>query len=170
MKHLVGLCVLAILATVYSQPGQCQALSLESNSGGTYDYSIVLPPETAFSFQPEHEMILSGLSGVTDAEISTGLETDLCGTAVSSFTATSVTIENTGGGQCFVGPGGPFGTLEVDSSVTTPGTVNFAIDAPGSVINGTTQGPVSSPEPETGALLLAGAVALCIRRCLRRPA
>jgi hypothetical protein len=166
MRKLGSLCVATLLALLCALPslgGSAPAFVLESNSGGVYDYSLVVPGGTAFDIQSGQTMVLSGLSGVTGAAISGVLEDSLCGgfgLTLSGFTASSVTLTNSSSDQCFYGPGGTDANLEIDSSVTTLGTVNYAIEnPPGGFYTGTTEGPVA-PEPGAGALLLTGIAAL----------
>ncbi len=152
---------------------------LESNSGGVYDYSLVGPlsldpPEGgATAIENGQTMTLSGLSGITGAELSGALENTLCsggssGLSLSGFTSDSVTLDYSASSQCFYGPGGTYGDLEIDSSVMTLGTVNYEIEnPPGDFYTGTAEGPVS-PEPAAGVLLLTGIAALGLRRGLRR--
>jgi len=153
--------------------------ALESNSGGVYDYSLVGPLSLdppvggAAAIENGQIMTLTGLSGVTGAELSGALENTLCnggssGLSLSGFTSNSVTLVYSASSQCFYGPGGTYGNLEIDSSVTTLGTVNYAIEnPPGGFYTGTAQGPVT-PEPAAGVLLLTGIAAFGLLRGLRR--
>jgi uncharacterized repeat protein (TIGR01451 family) len=153
-----------LLAVMLLAPGAAQAagesISLTSQSGGTYKYQL----NTASSGQgvswkggpglPGTVIVLSGLSGVTGASLSG----DLAGSGTASgsncalsvtFTATSVTVSQPPSNNptvCAFSNGQTVGTLEVDSSVTTAGTVNWAIVNEASRANpsGTVQGPVAN--------------------------
>ena len=174
MKKLRGVCIAAVFSAVCSQPCWGGAIiSLELQTGGTYDYELLVTTQ-AIAVQPDQDIVLSGLSGVTNAAVSLSLASGASagptctGLTLSTVTSTSVTLVNDGG-QCFYL--GTYGTLEVDSSMTTAGVVDFSIQTPGGFITGTTSGPVSSvPEPAAWAMSLAGVAALGVRHCLRRAA
>lgn len=172
MGKLGAFCLTAIVCAIpcLGQQFIPPSLVLESNDGGTYDYSLVGPGNGAAALETGQTVTLTGLSGVTSVELSGALENTLCGSSglsLSGFTSDSVTLVDSGG-QCFYGPGGTYANLEVDSSVTTLGTVDYAIEnPPGGFFTGTTEGPVA-PEPATGILLLAGIAALALRSSLRR--
>jgi len=166
VNRLFGLCVAAVFAAVCSQPCWGDAIiTLESHTGGTYDYDLAVTTQ-AIAIQNGQDIVLSGLAGVTSAAVSSSLASACAGLTVSSVASESVTLANEGG-QCFFL--GSYGTLELVSSVTTDGVVDFSIQTPGGFITGTTDGPVSSvPEPATWELLLACVSALCIRRPRQR--
>jgi hypothetical protein len=174
-RQLLGLIAFAaIFSALCSEPCWADSvisLDLESQSGDTYDYSLVESGSSPIEVNAGQQIILSGLSGVTGAEVSGTLASFCPGLTVSFpvITSTSVTVVN-GGGGCFFGPNVTDGTLAVDSTVTTAGTVNFEIDTPGGAVDGTTQGPVSSsPEPSAVQLLGLGALTFAaLRRNLSR--
>jgi hypothetical protein len=130
-----------------------------SSGGGVYDYDVDAGP-SGVGFDPGQTIILSSLSGVTGASASGVLSSF----TVSSFTSTSVTFAETGTVGVALPPG-PNGTLVVDSSVLTTGTVDYSIDyttlgvgGMAGTISGTVDGPVASavPEPSTWVMALLG--------------
>lgn len=159
MNKLGSFCLAVVCTAICSQTCRANAIiSLGSQVSGIFDYDLVVTTQ-AIAIQNNQEITLTGLSGVTGAGVSSNLVSSCSGLTVSMFTSTSVTVNN-GGGQCFFL--GTYGTLEVDSSVTTAGAVNYSIQTPGGFNIGTVQGPVSTPEPGTGGLLLVSAVILCV--------
>jgi hypothetical protein len=114
-----------------------------------YDYAVTGGPVT---FDHNDTITLSGLSGVTGA--SAADFPAVCFT--NSFTPSSVVYTETGfSGNCVVGDSG--GTLVVDSSVLTLGTVDFSMQTHAGPVSGTTQGPVAAvPVPEPANLVLLG--------------
>jgi len=172
LRKLLPLCAAAVFAAASAGTVLCQSppsFVLESSSNGVYDYDLLAPEPLAI--ETGQTMSLTGLSGITSVELTGALANTACngtsGLTLEGFTSTSVTLEDTGG-QCFYGPGGPYSNLEIDSSVTTLGTVNFAIEnPPGNFFTGTAQGPVA-PEPGTGVLLIAAAALLCAGSTLRK--
>jgi hypothetical protein len=154
-SFVVGASVLAVAPTPALAAG---TISLASQSGGTYDYELVTD-NSGITFNPNSTVIvLSGLSGVTGASVSGALAgpggNGSCGLHVSSFTATSVTVSNTGfGDPCAFNGNTITGTLEVDSTVTTAGTVNWTIENSEFNGSGVTQGPVAGALSELQALL-----------------
>jgi hypothetical protein len=143
------------------------SITLASHSGGVFDYNLVTD-NSGITLNPNFPVIvLSGLSGVTGASVSgtlAGLGNGFCSLQVSSFNSTSVTVSNGNLGICAFGSNISIGTLEVDSSISTVGTVNFALENSTPNGSGTTQGPVpaSTPEPATLALSLVGLSAFAI--------
>jgi uncharacterized repeat protein (TIGR01451 family) len=151
-----------LLAVMLVAAGAAQAdtplsVSLESHTAGsgTWDYELNTGPGTGeFSGVAWDEgraaIVLSGLSGVTDATLSGALAgggdppPGTCALTVS-HTATSVTVSEGFSNiyTCSFFGSETLGTLEVVSSVTTAGTDNWAI---GNLIgnveaSGTVQGP-----------------------------
>jgi hypothetical protein len=123
-----------------------QSLSLVSHSGGTYNYNLVVPGPSDLNFigpQGKPIFVLSGLSGVTGWVFRSDLQPFGCDVAIT-YTASSVTFSAEFVPPCFYPPGS-YGTFIVLSSVTTVGTVNFALENTATgTITGTTQGPVAT--------------------------
>jgi PEP-CTERM motif len=163
MSRLRVLTVLTTMAVVLAASQMCLAipspsLTLTSSSGGVYDYGVTVPGSEAVDFVHNATITLSGLSGVTGASVdpSSVLSTVF---TVSSFTPSSAVFAanvQTDGAR-IVGPG-TVGTLAVDSSVLTLGTIDFSMEtAEFGTITGMTQGPVAAvPVPEPSSLILLG--------------
>jgi hypothetical protein len=132
------------------------SLTLTSSGGGVYDYGLTLDPNEAVLFNPNQTITLSGLSGVTGASVS-GTFGDIDLFTVQSFNTTSAVFISPNGVEVLNDDPDPstFGTLVVDSSVLTPGTVDFSLETTDGPITGTTQGPVAAVS-EPGSTLLLG--------------
>jgi hypothetical protein len=153
-------CAAVFVAAVASAACSTQSLAagvvLESASGGVYEYDILLGSNELFDYG---SIDLTGLFGVTGASVADGI--GAFSSASASFTPTSATfvINQSIFNQ---GAGGPFGTMIVDSTVLTEGTVDYTIHSNGFDVPGTVLGPVPGnpnggvPEPSTWALMLAG--------------
>jgi len=144
-------------AAVTARPNNALAsmITLISSSGGVYDYGLTFNAHEAVSFDQGQTITLSGLSGVTGASVS-----DFpIGFSVGSFTPTSVVFAAIAGEGLGNANNTPItvGTLVVDSSVLTTGTVDFSmVTSNEGTVTGTVQGPVSAAVPEPASLTLLG--------------
>lgn len=168
----------------WSVPAACTnptdpSIILTSTAGqiadGVYDYSFSEAAGDCFAFEPGALVTFTGLSGVTGtASVSSSLtglfsETSTTDGATGGAVFTQVaggtyTLENTFGTSALV-----IGNLEIDSSVTTLGTIDWTISNPDP--DGTAQGPVgavTAPEPSSLAMLLAGMAGLGLLLALAR--
>src|SRR5215469_13920811 len=138
---VLALAAASVTALATPDNGWATAITLESSSGGVYDYGITVDAQSQLLFSPNDTITLSGLSGVTGASTSGNLGAFFSG----SFTPTSATFvdccsvdlnnSGTGNNTPFT-----FGTLVVDSSVLTLGTVNYSAETSGGTLTGTVQG------------------------------
>ena len=124
-----------------------------------YDYGLTVAPFEHVSFNKNATITLSGLSGVTGASTLSGLSDG--GFTVSSLTQSSAVYAQTVLANAgFTNPSTSpttTGTLVVDSSVLTLGTVDFSTETTGGTVRGTTEGPVAPvavPVPEPTSLVL----------------
>jgi hypothetical protein len=131
-------------------------LTLTSSGAGVYDYGLTLGPNESVILNPNQTITLSGLSGVTGASVSGIFGSDHLFT-VQSFNMTSAVFISFGGFEAISADPDPstVGTLVVDSSVLTRGTVDFSLETSDGPITGTTQGPVAAVS-EPGSTLLLG--------------
>jgi hypothetical protein len=155
--------VMGVMATTDAGFAAPPSITLASSGGGAYDYDLFAGSGVTFS--PDQTITLSGLSGVTDASVISGSDLYNDGFTLSSFTSTEVVFEAPP--TMFTIHGSTTsGTLEVDSSVLTTGTVDYSIDTTvfgtgGTstfTFSGTVDGPVGAavPEPATWAMALLG--------------
>jgi hypothetical protein len=153
-----------------------------SQTGGTYDYILHGGGTGGFSFGPNGStaMVISGLSGVTNATIN-GVTTTFngqpvghlstdgqtfpdatpsnCGLTVASFTSTSVTLKiiaPASANTCLINEESGistspyFGTLEITSTVTSPGPANVSFNSySGTTFLGTSNETFTGPVAAT---------------------
>jgi hypothetical protein len=133
-------------------------ITLTSQSGGQYTYGILLGANEGLAFIAGNQIVLSGLSGVLDANASSMLGPFFTNVAT---TPDSVIFTDTTGIVYDPLPSShTIGTLTVDSSVLTPGPVSFQIQNGSGTSSGTVSGPVAVPEPaELGLASLFGLLA-----------
>src|SRR5205085_12266460 len=121
-------------------------ITLTSQSGGQYNYGILLGANEGLAFMPGNQIVLSGLSGVLDANVSSML-----GLVFANILTTpnSVTITDTTGTVFDPLPSSHVvGTLTVDLFVLTLRPVSFQIHTgSGSTLPGTLWAPVAVPDP-----------------------
>ena len=162
MNRVRVLTVLATVAVVLAGSQWCFAASITliSSGGGVYDYGLTLEPGEDVAFFNAAAITLSGLSGVTGASV-TGVLSSNCLT-VSSFSPASV-IYGVPRPCGFINEGRvPLteGTLSVNSSAATLGTIDFSMQTTDGTVNGMTQGPVirlgAVLVPEAPSLVLLG--------------
>lgn len=153
-------------ASAWCSPAPSVSLVLTSHGGGVYDYSLVIGTPT-ISFFPGDGITLSNMNGVTGASVLSGSLLYLgfgSGYLGASSTATTAVYTVGNDDAYFTGPPFTFGTLVVDSSVLTLGTIDYSIQTQEGLFTGTTLGPVSpvstTPEPSSLVLLLVGISAL----------
>jgi len=162
MNRVRVLTVLATVAVVLAASpwGFAATITLISSSGGVYDYGVTLGADENVFFSPNQTIILSGLSGVTGASVADFFSTCYI---IGARNPSSVVYAQTLVEPCGIMGGGvprTVGTLVVDSSVLTLGTVDFNMQTTAGPVIGTTQGPVAAAVPEPAGLVLLGTALL----------
>ena len=164
----IKLFAVALLASAFAFAplAKADSITLENHTGDTYNYALTFDEHTTVFFLDGFQ--LTGLSGVTDAELSGALADDF---GIANFDSTSVTV-----GTIFSIEHGrhiPFsvGTLSI-TSLATPGLVDFAILDSNGLSTGNVLGPDSSsdpsPVPEPSSLVLLGSGLLAAAGVVRR--
>jgi hypothetical protein len=159
------------LLLVGAQASRADSIVLTSQVAGVFGYGIELDPNSpGVSVVNGDTIVFTGLFGVTGASAAAG-------TGFSeTFTSTSVTFTETGGGSTT--PSNPTGSpvtvadlFLIDSADTSVGDISITSTSSLGLVSGTASGPVtpSNPSvPEPSSLILAGSGLLGFAGVLRR--
>ncbi|CAN5415932.1 hypothetical protein BH10ACI4_BH10ACI4_37540 [soil metagenome] len=152
MRKLFALVALAS-AMVLTPLAKADSIIFNSHVGNTYTYDLQIDDHGA-AFVLDG-FTITGLSGVTDADLSGRLALVFNPLGGVSFTSNSVTVATIFGVTASFTAPYSIGTLTV-TSTSLPGLANFAILDSNGFFSGTVQGPVNSPVPEPSTLLMMG--------------
>lgn len=156
------LCLVFLLSLPSVRPAWCDSNSIQllSATNGVYDYT--LSALAGITFNHGQQVTFADMSGVTGASV-----TGLLG-FVGCFTPTSVTSNGVTftATATFCQFSGTFNAFQINSTITTLGSINYSMQSASGTITGTVDGPVSSgtgsgggatvPEPASWLLLGTG--------------
>jgi len=154
MRKQMEMMLALVLLFVGSQLGRASTITLISSSAGVYDYGMTINVGETVSLDFGDTITLSDLSGVTGASVI--LSPGSLPFTVGALTSNSVVFDAVAGATFDNASIAPItvGTLVVDSSVLTTGTVDFAMEtANEGTVAGSTTGPTAVPEPSVLILL-----------------
>jgi len=169
LKTKLFLVALLASAFAFTPLAKADSITLESHVGDTYNYQLTFDEHSTTFFLDGFQ--ITGLSGVTDAQLSGALAQDF---GIANFDSTSVTVGTIYSYE--YGKKIPFsvGTLTITSDAA-PGDVNFAILDSNGLSQGQVEGPTGgsdcgdpSPVPEPSSIVLLGSGMLAAAGAVRR--
>jgi hypothetical protein len=158
---------------VGAEASRADSIVLTSQGGGVFGYGVQLDPGSpGVAAVNGDTLVFTGLFGVTGASAAptTGF--------TATFTSTSVTFTETGGGATT--PSNPTGLSEdiadlflIDSADTSVGNVSYVALTTTGTLSGLALGPVTPPQstsavPEPSTMVLAGSGLLGLAGAVRR--
>ncbi len=174
MKHFgLGSIFALSLLVVGTEASRADSIVLTSQGAGVFGYGVQLDPGSpGVSVVNGDTLIFIGLFGVTGASAAptTGF--------TATFTSTSVTFTETGGGATT--PSNPTGSsvdvadlFLIDSADTTVGNISYTAITSLTTLSGTALGPVTptvtgGTVPEPSSMILAGSGLLGLAGAVRR--